>query len=248
MSTTEMASRRKRRRLSATEKHEIYVSVLTGQVAVAVMDVVSRRWLTTLVSAQETSTQIEVAFTAALTEEGLAERIDARLLARLRAGQVSPAELDGPEADGVPVLIAMSDNGPQMRSHTTREFMAACAIMQRFGRPGTPTDQAWIESLFGHVKADWPQLERIRDPGELDLELHRVREQYNTVRLHAGIGYVTPDDEHHGHGHGDALRQARLDGMAAARQERIATVDHKAGTRHDRAPTLVGYSHRHTPE
>jgi hypothetical protein len=83
----------------------------------------------------------------------------------------------------VPVLIAMSDNGPQMRSHSTKEFMAACAIMQRFGRPGTPTDQAWIESLFGHVKSDWPHLEKIRDPGELALELDRVRTEYNTVRL-----------------------------------------------------------------
>ena len=190
------------------------------RVAVAVMDVVSRRWLATLVSAEETSVQVEAAFTAALEEEQLADRIDARLLAALRAGTATPAELDGPEADGVPVLIAMSDNGPQMRSHSTREFMAACAIMQRFGRPGTPTDQAWIETLFGHVKTDWPHLEKIRDPAELDLELARVREQYNTVRLHAGIGYVTPDDEHHGRG--DAIRQARRDGMAQARQARIA--------------------------
>jgi len=190
------------------------------RVAVAVMDVVSRRWLSTLVSAEETSTQIELAFTAALDEEQLGDRIDTRLLAALRAGTATPAQLDGPEADGVPVLIAMSDNGPQMRSHSTREFMAACAIMQRFGRPGTPTDQAWIESLFGHVKTDWPHLEKIRDPGELDLELGRVRGQYNTLRLHAGIGYVTPDDEHHGRG--EALRQARRDGMAAAREARIA--------------------------
>ena len=51
-------------------------------------------------------------------------------------------------------------NGPQMRSHSTKEFMAACAIMQRFGRPGTPTDQAWIGSLFGPVKGDWPHLEK----------------------------------------------------------------------------------------
>jgi len=190
------------------------------RVAVAVLDVVSRRWLATLVSAEESSVQIEVAFTDALHAEGLHERIDAGLLAQLRAGVVQPADLDGPDADGVPVLIAMSDNGPQMRSHSTREFMAACAIMQRFGRPGTPTDQAWIESLFGHVKTDWPQLEKIRDPAALNLELARVREQYNTVRLHAGIGYVTPDDEHHGRG--DALRQARRDGMTAARAARIA--------------------------
>jgi hypothetical protein len=68
------------------------------RVAVAVMDVVSRRWLSTLVSAEQTSVQIEVAFTAALTAERLAERIDARLLARLRCGEASPAELDGPRS------------------------------------------------------------------------------------------------------------------------------------------------------
>jgi putative transposase len=173
-----------------------------------------------LVSAEETSSQIEAAFLAALDEQQLAERIDARLLARLRSGEATAVELDGPEADGVPVMIAMSDNGPQMRSHSTKEFMAACAIMQRFGRPGTPTDQAWIESLFGHVKGNWPHLEKIRDPGELAAELDRVRVEYNTIRLHAGIGYVTPDDEHHGRG--DAVRQARRDGLAAARQARIA--------------------------
>jgi hypothetical protein len=46
------------------------------RVAVAVLDVVSRRWLSTLVSAEETSSQIEAAFTAALDEERLSERID----------------------------------------------------------------------------------------------------------------------------------------------------------------------------
>lgn len=189
------------------------------RVAVAVMDVVSRRWLATLVSAEETSSQIEAVFLAALDQEDLAERLDLRLLARLRSGEATATDLDGPEADGLPVLIAMSDNGPQMRSHSTKEFMAACAIMQRFGRPGTPTDQAWIESLFGHVKGDWPHLEKIRDAGELVVELDHVRDEYNTVRLHAGIGYVTPDDEHHGHG--DAIRQARQDGLASARLARI---------------------------
>jgi hypothetical protein len=61
-----------------------------------------------------------------------------------------------------------------------------------FGRPGTPTDQAPIESFFGHIKTEWPCLTIIRDPGELERELGRVRDDYNRVRLHAGIGYVTP--------------------------------------------------------
>ena len=40
----------------------------------------------------------------------------------------------------------------------------------------------------------------IRDPDELRAELEVVRTHYNTIRLHAGIGHVTPDDEHPGRG------------------------------------------------
>lgn len=54
-----------------------------------------------------------------------------------------------------------------MTSHATREFFAALAIAQRLGRPATPTDQAWIESLFGHVKTENPHLEQIGDPAAL---------------------------------------------------------------------------------
>ncbi len=67
------------------------------------------------------------------------------------------------------------------------------AVAQHHGRPHTPTDQAWIETLFGHVKGEWPHLERISDPALLEHELDRVRTEYNSVRLHAGIGYVTPN-------------------------------------------------------
>jgi putative transposase len=47
-----------------------------------------------------------------------------------------------------------------------------------------------------------------------------VRSHYNTVRLHAGIGYVTPDDEHSGCG--AQIRKARRQGLAWARRRRIA--------------------------
>jgi len=190
--------------------------------AIAILDVVSRKWLTTLVVAEESSTQVEVAFTAALKEEGLLETADGWGSPALRAALAARdadalAELTA--AGEVPLLLAVSDNGTQMRSFSTREFMAALAIAQQFGRPSTPTDQAWIETLFGHVKGEWPHLEKITDPGELDLELDRVRLEYNAVRLHASIGYVTPDDEHEGRGEG--IRQARLRGLAQARQDRI---------------------------
>ena len=88
------------------------------------------------------------------------------------------------------------------------------------GRPGTPTDQAWIESLFGHLKAEFPHLEEIVDIDVLRAELEIRQAHYNQVRLHAGIGYVTPDQEHRGEG--QAIRAARKQGLTNARQRRIA--------------------------
>lgn len=182
-----------------------------GMAVLAIIDLVSRKWITEVVSAEETSTQVEVGFDKALELEKIHDLLDQREAAH-RAG------VHGPD---LPILLAMSDNGPQMRSNDTREYMAICSIAQHFGRPGTPTDQAWIETLFGHVKAEYPWLTKISDPQTLREELAAVRQNHNGVRLHEGIGYVTPNDEHEGRG--PAIRQARIDGMNSARARRIAT-------------------------
>ena len=190
-----------------------------GMAAVAVMDLVSRKWLTEIVSVEETSTQVAQAFTNALHLEGLEPAV-----AAYQDAMVDPT-IDDPAH---PILLAVSDNGPQMTAVSTRAFMAMNAIGQHFGRPGTPTDQAWIETLFGHIKAEYPHLLAIRDPATLRAELAVVRVQYNTVRLHEGIGYITPQDEHEGRG--PAIRAARRTGLENARQQRLAF--HRR-TRHD---------------
>jgi len=173
----------------------------------AIVDVVSRYWIDTLVSVEETSTQVKVVFERALADQGLIDLLTPERL---------DLDLDDPDR---PILLAVSDNGPQMRSNATRDFMIMMAIAQHHGRPHTPTDQAWIETLFGHVKGEWPHLEDIADPLVLEAELDRVRTIYNTVRLHESIGYVTPDDEHHGRG--EAIREARRQGLERARQQRL---------------------------
>ena len=45
-----------------------------------------------------------------------------------------------------------------MTAGDTQTFMALMTIWQHHGRPGTPTDQAHIESFFGHLKGEWPHL------------------------------------------------------------------------------------------
>jgi putative transposase len=179
--------------------------------ALAIVDLVSRKWIDHLICPEATSLQVQVLFTRALDAEGLLDGIVGRA-ERL-------ADPTAPDADQ-PVLLAVSDNGAQMTSGSTREFMALHAIATHFGRPGVPTDQAPIESFFGHLKHEWPYLTQITDPGDLDRELAAVRASYNGVRLHAGIGYVTPDDEHAGRG--VAIRHARRFGLYRARQQRLA--------------------------
>ncbi len=189
--------------------HDFTAFTRAGRDVLAILDLVSRYWIDVLLvpHGRGESEHVQAIYTRALEREGLLEAIEARMIA--------------PNVDEqLPVLLAVSDGGPQMISGTTREFMALHALAMHVGRPGTPTDQAHIESLFGHVKTESPHLDNIRDPAELEAALEQVRVEYNTVRLHAGIGYVTPDDEHHGRG--AQIRKKRREGMRAARRARIA--------------------------
>ena len=66
----------------------------------AIVDMVSRKWINTLVSTEETSTQVRVVFEHALEVEGLLDLLtDERL------------DLDA-EDPRRPILLAVSDNGP----------------------------------------------------------------------------------------------------------------------------------------
>jgi transposase InsO family protein len=105
-----------------------------GRCAVAVMDVISRYWLSTVVSAEESSTQVELAFTRALLADGKDHLLEASLLGELASGAIP----DPDEVAGLPVLLALSDNGPQMTSKATAAFMAGARIARHFGPPRHP--------------------------------------------------------------------------------------------------------------
>lgn len=186
---------------------------IASKYAYGIIDLVSRKWIATILTPEPTGTSVRVLFGKALDGEGL---LDDDLAARL-SDLDDHDEIDQPE---VPLLLAISDNGTEMRCRETRKFMAICSIAQHFGRPGTPYDQAWIESLWGHIKGEHPHLMAITHPAVLAAELERVRVHYNTVRLHEAIGYVTPDDEHEGRG--ETIRAARVQGLTDADAHRRA--------------------------
>jgi putative transposase len=74
-----------------------------GVAATVIEDLVSRKWLAEIVSAEETSTQVQVVFTDALEREGLLELVTAR-----QDGLADPT-VDDPAR---PILLAMSDIRP----------------------------------------------------------------------------------------------------------------------------------------
>lgn len=138
---------------------------------------------------------VETAFLAAWRPRACPEQADELATAALREA-IASGDRDQVHglADGgqVPLLLAISDNGPQMLSVTTREFMAGVAIARQFGRPGTPTGQAWIERrCSGTSRASGRTWRRSATPASFDAELDRVQAEYNSVRQHAAMGYVT---------------------------------------------------------
>jgi hypothetical protein len=74
----------------------------------------------------------------------------------------------------------------------------------------------------------------ITDPTLLEAELARVRTEYNSVRLHEAIRYVTPDDEHQGRG--EAIRQAAATASTAPGNAASTTIA-------EPAPTPAGRRH-----
>ena len=138
--------------------YDLTAFAAAGTQALAIIDLVSRKWIGHLLCPEATSLQVQVLFTRALNAEGLLDGIIGRAEAL--------ADPAAPDADQ-PVLLAVSDNGAQMTSGSTREFMALHAIATHFGRPGVPTDQAPVESFFGHLKHEWPTCARSPTPATL---------------------------------------------------------------------------------
>ena len=158
-----------------------------GMAVLIIEDLVSRKWITEVVSVEETSTQVEVGFTDALDAEGLLEAVERR-----DDGLVDL----GADDEARPILLAVSDNGPQMTSGSTREFMALCAIAQHFGRPGNADRSGLDRELQRAPQGRVPAPARHRRPGHPARRTGRhprVLEFGPTACRHALVQLLEPD-------------------------------------------------------
>jgi transposase InsO family protein len=97
------------------------------------------------------------------------------------------------------LLVSYTDRGSSMKSTTTKNFLKnKLNIPAFFGRPHTPEDQAWIESLIKNLKyhrdvpTHFPQVADAID------WFKRFPTIYNN-EPHSSLGYVTPTQALLGH-------------------------------------------------
>lgn len=174
----------------------------------------SRNWIATILAPEATSTQVRVLFLGALDAEGLPTEI----IERLATLDETVPELDG---DELPLLLAISDNDTEMNSRDTKKFFAACSIAQHHSRPSTPTDQAWIETLWGHVNHENPHLMTITDPFVLAAELERIRATTTPSACTRASGTSLPTTNTKAEAT-PSIRAARQAGLERADQQRRA--------------------------
>lgn len=92
---------------------------------------------------------------------------------------------------GLPATLR-SDNGSEFCSHRMLRWAAEQSVALHFIKPGKPTENAKIESLNGRIRDEllnpsvFAHLEEVRAAAEA------WREDYNAVRPHSSLGYLTP--------------------------------------------------------
>lgn len=85
-----------------------------------------------------------------------------------------------------------SDNGPQMKAHTLKQFFFNLGMSRDFSRPHTPQDQAIIERFFRTLKQEEVYRNEYEAATQARDAISKFIGYYNHRRPHQGIGFVTP--------------------------------------------------------
>ncbi|WP_125138436.1 IS3 family transposase [Petrocella atlantisensis] len=76
-----------------------------------------------------------------------------------------------------------SDQGAQYTSHEYHSYIESCGIIASMSRPGTPIDNAPIESFFSTLKAEWLPDTSNMTIEEIAKDIDEYIEFYNNERI-----------------------------------------------------------------
>jgi putative transposase len=92
---------------------------------------------------------------------------------------------------GLPKILQV-DNGPEFTSQALDAWAHRHGVKLAFSRPGTPTDNPFIEAFNGRVRQECLDLQWFYSLEEARNCLEEWRVDYNTIRPHTALGSQTP--------------------------------------------------------
>jgi putative transposase len=122
------------------------------------------------------------------SREGLALEIDFSLPS---ARVIRELDAVASERDAYPKRIRI-DNGPELTSIAMLKWAATHDVELHFIDPGKPAQNAWIESFNARVRDEFFNLHLFRSLPEIRGGARTWLADYNEVRPHSSLGYLTP--------------------------------------------------------
>ena len=92
---------------------------------------------------------------------------------------------------GLPQAIQV-DNGPEFTSKALDEWAARNKVKLVFSRPGTPTDNPYIEAFNGRLRAECLEQHWFASLEDARTTIEAWRVEYNTERPHTALNTQAP--------------------------------------------------------
>lgn len=95
------------------------------------------------------------------------------------------------ELRGAPRFIR-SDNGPEFIARAVKAWLKGCGCGTLYIEPGSPWENAYVESFNGKLEDELLNRERFETLKEAKVLVEDHRLDYNHRRPHSSLGYLTP--------------------------------------------------------
>ncbi len=86
------------------------------------------------------------------------------------------------------------DNGPEFTANALRDWCRFTGTGTSYIEPGSPWQNPYVESLGGRLRDELLAVEAFNSLLEARVLVEDWRIEYNTVRPHSALGYLTPSD------------------------------------------------------
>jgi len=124
------------------------------------------------------------------TREALTIQVDRRIDA-----DATVAVLDRLVAErGTAPRFIRCDNGPELTANALRDWCRFTGAGTSYIEPGSPWQNPYVESFGGRLRDELLAVEAFTTLLEAQVLVEDWRIEYNTVRPHSALGYLTPSD------------------------------------------------------